>query len=408
MENKLPENANTIEDRGYPVSAQYRKLMLASLEEYDLQPCNGVICWVEPIYGELVPADPAWFAACGIDLGLRVNPKKIEEASVSNRLAWLRLQRQILQHAENLKIVDHNRGKFVFALPQGASGTNVSDIDYATLCRLAVLSTHLQYHGRQHKADGSSAFRDECYIMCADCNGRTRATKRDIRRILNLPLATWESFWNICTTHGYITGNDEDGYQLVDVLRYGQLDRKKSHTIQKIYAHALHQLYDNGRIVGSGRDRTIKRSDHRLIGMLMHLAINHMCARTNEIVANPKEPDLHKQHALSDTDIARALGYDTASGHAARDVGKLRNLTFCPYNDGPEMYCIIRAEAGRVCNNACYIINPALIYAGRTEDYSSIMANPLWYVKRKTDDLQANGCSEYQTPCSSEESCDSP
>lgn len=213
--------------------------------------------------------------------------------------------------------------------------------------------------------------------MRASSRGRVRASKKDIRKILNLPSSTWENFWGTCEKHGYITGNDTDGYELIDIFRYGKLDRRRSTKMQKIYTGTFMRLYRTGRLIGPTKSRDLKVSDHKLIGMLLFLAAYWMCPITNEIVANPQAAIPEQLQPLSMTGIAQKLGYDTASGHAARDAGRLLGLTYRLTDDGRDMYCMIKLETAK---GPRYIINPTLIYAGDRTRYEEIMQLPQWYV----------------------------
>lgn len=160
--------------------------------------------------------------------------------------------------------------------------------------------------------------------------------------------------------------------------------------MQKLYIDAFMRLYRSGRIATPAKMvkgnlipakiSDIKISDHRLIGAFIYLATNHMCSATNEIVANPDESDTYQLKPLDEMGIAAALGYKIEAGHAMREVNKLRDLTFRLSDNGPDMYCLGRIEAGRGRGNVRYIINPALIYAGDRANYNSMMQGLHWFV----------------------------
>lgn len=408
----------------YPISKEDFDKILESLRTHGIFMSDNVLSWSDPTdYGLIKPADPGWFLARGIDLRMHINPMSVGESDETTRFIWERLQKWFKQHAENGKIRDDSRDKFVFMiLNRSKKEVSIQDIDFATLTRLAVLSSHLQYHGRRKKKNekekeekrkentednekGSEQKENienkkeekkeereivrTNYIMRSDVNGRVRATKKDIRKILNLPSSTWEHFWSTCMERGYITGDDENGYQMVDIFRYGRLDRKKSAQVQKLYTDAFKCLYTSGRVVGPKKKaRGLKNSDHKLIGMLIYLAAYHMYPKTNELVANPHEIDQFQLIPLRETGIANALGFRTENGHAARDIGRLRDLTFRLPGDDHEMYCLIRVEAGRGRGNVRYIINPALIYAGDKQNYPTMMGMQHWYVETKENDKE--------------------
>ena len=228
------------------------------------------------------------------------------------------------------------------------NGATLRDIDYATTARLTMLGTHAKYIGRSryHKEDQEDAIVEDMlrngainpvdefkyemrrkkengkkgnrkkrpanhinYIMRSANNGRVHASKADIPDALGVPYATWNKFWCECIEKGYISGDEEHGYVLTDVFRYGELPRGKFSHIQKIYTSVLCDLYHDGYVQaerGEGNAakkniRKIKCSDHRLIGMLLHLAAYHMHPETNELVENPMETDINQLRPLSDT-----------------------------------------------------------------------------------------------------------
>lgn len=412
--------------QNYPIAPERRAEILRSLREHGLTTVDGVLCWIDNPTGEVIPVDLDYFWTIGIDLRWHIDPTTVEHAEASTRQTLEKIAAWCKQKELNEKIRDDSRGKFVFLeINRKSPKINIADINYATLSRLCALSAYIEYNKKAKKktekdtdileaaaedivetakteqpADkNTKKAKKKNIIMRSSYRSHTRATEKDIRRILGLPTKTWRRFWNTCKEHGYITGDDDEGYQLISIFTYGKLDRKKSTKIQKLYIDAFMRLYRSGRIatpakmVKGERIPTkiseIKISDHRLIGALIYLATNHMCPGTNEIVANPDEPDVYQLKPLDETGIAAALGYKTDAGHAMREINKLRDLTFRLSDDGPDLYCLARVEAGCGRGNVRYIINPALIYAGDRANYNPMMQGLHWFVENNRRDQDA-------------------
>ena len=200
-----------------------------------------------------------------------------------------------LRAHKNQLMRDDTRGKFCF-LASNRQDTNdaiaIADIDYATLARLTVLAGHISYHTPEKSKKGEECMRKSNTIMRSVSGGRVNATEDDIRKILRLPTATWVNFWETAIKHQYITGNDQDGYLLADIYRYGQLERGTSTHVQKVYIAPLRQLYNSGKVVTAQGVRDGKISDHKMIGKVIKLAVYHMHPTTNQLVSNPQEPDV--------------------------------------------------------------------------------------------------------------------
>lgn len=229
----------------YPLAPERRAEILGSLREHGLTTMDGVLCWTDNATGEVISVDLEFFWACGIDLRLHIDPTTTEHAEESTRKALETLAAWCKQRELNDRIRDDTRGKFVFLdIDRKPPKINIADIDYSTLSRLCALSAYIEYSNKiskKHKGKNNShkevtkgteetveaeqlagenikKDKRKNIIMRASRRGRAKATQKDIRKILNLPTKTWRKFWEECETKGYITGNDDEGYQLIDIF----------------------------------------------------------------------------------------------------------------------------------------------------------------------------------------------
>ena len=236
-------------------------------------------------------------------------------------------------------------------------------------------------------------------ILRVKRGGRKKAAKRHIRKILNLAPATFDRFWKEATTQGYITGSDEEGYQLSKLFVYGRVGNGE--LAQRVYTDILEKLYYSGSIEGTENTSTlIKATDHKKIGKVLALT-PYIHVEENILCWNPWVEDKSKIDPLTDRDIADIL--KSSPKHAAREVKELCRMTFCmpPGKDtddkekmkwaNAQMYFLSGMDTG--CGDkTCYVVNPAIVYYGTKKRYYELMESAWLYVKpaQKGDETVGN------------------
>lgn len=266
---------------------------------------------------------------------------------------------------KNARRIDDKHGHFVFLIwdkKTYSSRTRLApEIQPENLTRLMVLACCLKWN--------------EQYIMCTNdimdfelklCS--TKARIRDIRKILMLSRATFARFWEDVTKKGYLTGDEDNGYQLSGIFRRGEL---KGTYAQRVHTEYFRLWYyqDCGT-----ESESVRANNHRRMGKVLSLA-PYLHYQHNILCANPLVEEPEKIKPLKGPEIAKRLGTNTDNWK--RDLADLRKLTFF-WNAAEQYMFAENTECGSLPKG--YYLNATIIYFGEADYYPFLQIKPFYYL----------------------------
>ena len=390
-------------DENYEVSYQQQLSAQKSLQNDGLSIVDGKLCWRNPETESWEPADSTYIRKhYGIvfepHFRIRTDAEAEADAKYHKHVVDEYIERKRYNQSKN------NGEPFVFIHLRKSSlefGRPLVDIPPAILFRLSILACHLA--------------RNDALLMCACRGGRKSMTKKDIKKCLGLPRATFLRFWDTVYApevkeDKYIIGNDEDGYCLIlnaervaktvlengekkfvpqqmPLYRYGQLERGRSVRVQKLYINAMQALYNNGMVeCEDGSLRKIRPTDHAALGRLI-LLTPYLHEEENILCSNPYEKRVDMIQPLTSPEIAKIIGLDPA--HISRELKAMQRFVmdietddiFQVTNEKGE----VRLKSKRVCKRMYLFrcrkvqgkeflfMNPAWIYFGAAGHYEQLL-----------------------------------
>ena len=321
----------------------------------------GETRWKNPVTDKDEPFD--LYKICndyGIDFSVFVRTQ--EQKEKDERVRTVRKD-YLERKKENAKRIDDDRSSFIFVIWDGcvySHHTGVApEIMPETLTRLTLLAGCLKW--------------EEPYIMRTNnimdvdrklCSKKAR--KRDIRKMLRLKPATFARFWMDATEHGYLEGNDVEGYRLAPMFYRGRL---KGVHAQRIYIGPFREWYFRG---CSQKSDLVDTHHHRRMGKVINL-IPYVNREVNLLCKNHTENDEEKMLPLSGLEIAKIIG--GCPYNWKRDLADLQKL----------MITVDQAEQTIMSENTQdadlpkgFYVNPNLIFFGKKEKFERLQQHSLF------------------------------
>lgn len=221
------------------------------------------------------------------------------------------------------------------------------ELDPATLARLTLLSTYLDYKNR---------------LML---NEQIPMRKTDLPRILNLSERAAKGF--VAAVQGkFLTVRDGDLYLSKEYYK-GESEKYKKDQKQKLFIDTTRQLYYK-----------LKPREHRYFGYVIKI-IPHINKEFNILCKNPDETVFDRIEPLSIGEICDIVKYDA---HHSNEL--LDGLTKCMFNSDGESQslCAIVQSVGNGVVGYGMFVNPRIIYNG--SDYNKVEVLHFYFPLKKT------------------------
>ncbi len=264
----------------------------------------------------------------------------------------------------NAKRIDDDHGRFVFLIWDTSVYNSHSrlapEILPENFTRLMLLACCLKW-GEQYIMRTNDIL-DFARKLCS-----TRARKCDIRKILGLTCGTFDRFWADVTTHGYLSGDEENGYQLSTIFRRGPL---KGVCAQRVYmVHFLLWYYQDY----AAESRTVNVKDHRRMGKILSLT-PYLHYQNNILCRNPWNKNEDELKPLTGPAIAQILGNNPDNWK--RDLNDLQKLTFF-WNGTEQFFFAENTECSSAVHG--YYLNAIITFFGDADNYALLQTKPFFY-----------------------------
>ena len=321
----------------------------------------GETRWKNPITGKDEQADLIRICSkYGVDSSLAAYTK--EETRKKARSSKRRKE-ALEQKQENEERIDDSRSSFVFLIWDGkvyADHTRIApELLPETLTRLTVLAGFLKWE--EQYIMRSNDILDPDRKLCSK-----HARKRDIRSMLQLNAATFDRFWKDATKNGYLSGDEQDGYQLSSIFYRGRL---KGCYALRIYTADFRKWYYRGCV---GDRDMVDTKNHRRMGKILSL-IPYLHMEHNVLCHNRSEKDGSKIKPLNGMDIAKRLGSEP--GNWKRDLEDLKKLTL---QTKETTQYVFAKNSEQPAIPLGYYVNPNLVYFGKADYFELLRDNPFF------------------------------
>lgn len=222
-----------------------------------------------------------------------------------------------------------------------------ANLDPATLARLTLLSTYLDYQNR--------------LMLTSNIPMR----KTDLPRILNLSERAAKGFIAEIKEK-YLIVRDGDLYLSKEYYR-GQDKKYKKDSKQKLYIESTRRLY-----------YALKPREHRYFGYIVRI-IPYINREFNILCKNPDETVFDRIEPLSIGEICDLVKYDS---HHSNEL--LEGLTKCMflYDGENQSLCAIVKSSGNGVVGYGMFVNPRILYNG--SDYNKVEVLHFYFPLQKT------------------------
>lgn len=232
-----------------------------------------------------------------------------------------------------------------------------SDIGYASLWRLTVLSTYLNYTGNADE-DG--------VLMIGNTKAMRPMKKHDIKKCLNLTPREFDRFLeDVCQTdeNGALR-DDWDGKQnylypcdgVWKISRsffvHGVLARGRSTPVVRGFTEQIRRIHS-----------VAKHSQHRQLGMAVRM-LPYLNRQYNVVCVNPDEKDPQSIIPMTVNEVAVAIGLDEHNSERTFRKFCKEMLDIELEIDGiPQLFCVIVTSK----YGSQFVVNPSFFYNGCNE-----------------------------------------
>lgn len=227
------------------------------------------------------------------------------------------------------------------------------DLDPATLARLTLLATYLDYKNR--------------LMLTPEIPMR----KTDLPRILNLSERAAKGFVSEVKDK-FLLVRDGDLYLSKEYYR-GEDKKYKKDSKQKLFIESTRQLYYK-----------LKPREHRYFGYVIRI-IPYINREFNILCKNPDETVFDRIEPLSIGEICDIVRYD--SHHSNEFLNGLTKCMFLSDGESQSLCAIVQAVGNGVVGYGMFV-NPRIIYNG--SDYNKVEVLHFYFPLKKTKNYPKN------------------